>query len=96
MQGCQAGIVHELEGIFEHLFRFGRKARDEVGAERNVRPQPADFFAKSNRVFSRVPPLHALQDKVVAGLGGKMEMRREPFFFRNHAHEIGIGFDGVK
>ena len=55
------------------------KSRDQVGAERD--PGRSVRGAAERMASSpRVPPLHALQDHVVAGLQRQMQMRHQPFF----------------
>ena len=46
--------------VLEHRFGFGRKTRDEIGTEHDVRPQPAQSGAKTYGVGAKMAPLHAL------------------------------------
>jgi len=43
----------------------------EIGADCNVRPQPRDCAQKSIASAARVPPLHPLEDQVVADCSDK-------------------------
>ena len=68
MEGAQAAFIDDGNRIEEHRVRFGRKTRDEVGAEGDVGAKAADALCEADRVGAAVTPLHALQDHVVAGL----------------------------
>ena len=47
----QPACVDQIERTREHIVGFGRKAGDDVGAEDDVRPQPAHLIAEINRVL---------------------------------------------
>src|SRR5262249_3178063 len=61
-------LVKESEGTTEHALILGWKAGDNIGAEDNTRTQAAHLFTKGDRIAARMPPLHALEDKVIARL----------------------------
>ena len=52
----------------EHLFRLGRKAGDEIGAEHDIGPRRAQRGAEMDGVGARMAPLHALENQIVARL----------------------------
>ena len=79
----------------EHLLGLGREAGDQVGAEHDVRPQLPRRGAEADRVGARMPPLHALQDHVVAGLQREMQMRHQPLLLAERAHQLVVGLDGI-
>ncbi len=90
MQPCQAAFVHKTAGVFKHLVRLCREARDNVGPENNFRAEPARFRAESDGIFAQVPAFHAFQDQVVTCLKRQVQMGHEAFFVRNQTHEILI------
>ena len=63
VQEGQPAFVDEIERAREHLVGLGREAGDDVGAEHDVRAQPAHLVAKRDRIGARMPALHALQDR---------------------------------
>jgi hypothetical protein len=38
---------------------------------------------------------HALEDHVVAGLQGQVQIRRQALFLRQAAHQVGVDLGGV-
>ena len=78
MQMRQPAVVHEIERARKHRLGLGREAGDDIGAEHDVRPQPPQLSAERNGIGARMPPLHALEDHVVAGLQRQMQMRHQP------------------
>ena len=75
----EPGFRDEAERAREHRLVLGRKAGDEIGAERDARPQrPRPRAPTCERIGARVPALHALQDQIVAGLERQMQMRHQP------------------
>ena len=74
----QPAFVDQIERAGKHLLGLGRKARDDVAAERHIGPQPPHLIAERNRVGAQMPALHALEDHVVAGLQRQMQMRHQP------------------
>ena len=93
MQEGEAAFLDQILRAREHLFGLGRKAGDDVGAERDVRPQPPHLRAELNRIVARMPPLHPLQDQIVAGLQRQMQMRHQPLVVRDHVEQIAIDLD---
>ncbi len=90
MQEGQIALLHQIQGALKHFLSLGRKARDDIGAERDVRPQPPHLRAKLNRLAARMPPLHPLQNQVIAGLQGQMQMRHQAFVIRDDVEQIAI------
>ena len=66
MQEGEIALIDEFERALEHRFRLGRKACDNIGTERDIRPQPLDLCAEFNGVLARMPALHPLEDQIVA------------------------------
>ena len=60
MQERKTALVDQLQRADEHLLGLGRKSGDDIGAERDVGPQPAHLGAKLNGVVTGMPPLHPL------------------------------------
>ena len=46
-------------------------------------------------ICARMPPLHPLQNQVVAGLQRQMQMRHQAFIVADDVEQIAIGFDRV-
>ena len=42
-----------------------------------------------------MPPLHALQDHVVAGLQRQMQVRHKPVFGGQRLEQVVVGLDGI-
>ncbi len=87
--------VDDVERGVEHRFRLGRKADDEVGAKDDVGSRLPQRVAEADRVLSRMPALHALQDQIVAGLQREMKMRAKPCIFRKSLDEIFVDFNAI-
>src|SRR5690606_39325396 len=66
-----------------------RSAEDDVGAQR------AHLGAEANGIVAQMAALHALQDHVVAGLQGQVQMRHQPAFARDRFHQLPVGLDGI-
>ena len=64
----QPACIDEVERASEHLLRLGRETGDDVGAESNVGTKLPHVGAKSDGILARMPPLHALEDEIVARL----------------------------
>ena len=58
--------------------------------------EPAQPLAERNRIGARMPPLHPLEDEVVACLQRKMQMRHDPLFRGDEFDEAGIDLDAVE
>ena len=95
MQEGEAAFFDQILRARKHRFRLGRESRDEIGAECNVRPQPPDPRAEINRVAARVPPLHPLEDQVVAGLQRQMQVRHQPFLAGDRVEQVAVGLDRI-
>ena len=68
MELREPALIDEIERAGKHVFALGRETSDNVRAEGNIGPQPPCLLAERDCVTSRMPPLHALENKVVAGL----------------------------
>ena len=95
MQLRQPAFVDEIERAREHIVALGREAGDDVGAEGDVGPQPAHPVAERDGVSARMPPLHALEDEIVAGLQRQMQMRHQPRLVGQGIEQIAIGLDRI-
>ena len=95
MQEGEIAFPHQVLRAREHFLRLGREARDDVGAERDVRAQPPHLRAELDRIMARMPPLHPLQNQVVAGLQRQMQMRHQPLVVRDDIEQIEVGLDGI-
>ena len=95
MQEGQATLLDEIDRARKHVLGFGRKARDDVGAERDIRPQPPHLGAELDRILARMPALHPLQNEIITGLQRQMQMRHQPFIVRNDVEQIAVGLDGI-
>ena len=63
---CEIHFAHQSKRIFEILFCFARKADDEVGRERDIRPHPPDFFNEFHVIAPTMAAIHRRQDSVRA------------------------------
>ena len=95
MQEGETAFLDQILRARKHLFRLGRKARDDVGAECDVRPQPPHLRAERDGVIAQVPPFHPLQNHVVAGLQRQMQMRHQPRIVSDDVEQVAIGLDRV-
>ncbi len=69
MDKGEPAFRNEIEAAAKHVLGLGRKTGDQIGAERQLRAQRAGALcATVDRIGARMPPLHALQDQIVAGL----------------------------
>src|SRR5579863_480471 len=91
----QPAFFDEAQRALEHRFRLGRKADDEIRRKGRFRTAQADILAEADRVPSRMPAFHALQDHVVARLQRQMEMRHQPLLLGDGSNEIGVDLDRV-
>ncbi len=95
MQEGEIAFLDQLLRADEHILALGGKYRDDVGSECDVGPQPPHLRAKLNRIGSRMPPLHPLQNEIVAGLQRQMQMRHQPFVIRDDVEQIAIHLDRI-
>ena len=51
--------------------------------------------AERDRVGARMPPLHALEDEIVAGLQRQMQMRHQARLVGERVEQIGVGLDRI-
>ncbi len=95
MQEGEIAFPDQILRARKHFLRLGRKACDNVGAERDVRPQPPHLRAELDGMLSRMPALHALENEVVAGLQRQMQMRHQPFVIGDDIEQIAVGLDRI-
>ncbi len=96
MQVVERGFLDQRQRVGEHGPALGRESRDEVGAERDARPQAARAAAGGERVGAAVPARHALQHEVVAGLDREMEMRHEARLLAHQTPEIVVDLHRIE
>ncbi len=90
MEVGETAFGDEVERVAEHVLGLGRESGDEIGTEDDVGAQPARLRAEADGIAAHVAALHALQDEIVAGLQGKMQVRHEAGLGRNCVHEIAV------
>jgi hypothetical protein len=95
VQEGKIAFVDQIERTGEHLVRLSREARNDIGAERDIRPQAPHLRAEGNRLLPRMPPLHPLQDQIVAGLQRQMQMRHQARIVRDGIEQIRIRLDRI-
>ena len=95
MELSQPTFIDQIERAGEHGFGLGRESGDNVGAENDVGTQPARLLAERNCIATRVPPLHALENEIVAGLQRQMEVRHQPRLVGKRIKQIEVGFDRI-
>ena len=91
----QSAFLHQIERAREHILGLGGEAGDDVGAEHDIRPRGAHTGAEGNGVGARVPPLHALEDQVIAGLKRQMQMRHHTPLIGQCVEKIVVGLHRV-
>ena len=95
MDEAEPAFRDEIERAGEHRLILGREAGDEIGAEDDIGAQGADLGAEANGVVTAVAALHALEDEVVAGLKGEMQMRHQARLGRQQVSQGVVDLDGV-
>ena len=95
VQMGEPAFVDQVERARKHRLGLGRKARDDVGAEHHVRPQPPHLVAERDRVGAQVPPLHALEDEIVARLQRQMQVRHQPRVIGEGIEQVAVGLDRI-
>ena len=86
-----------LRLLLRHLFGFGRKAGDQVGADRRVGTRRLDPLDQSRpRRARRMAALHPLEDQIVAGLQRQMEMRHQPRLAGDQLEQGLVDLDAVE
>ena len=63
--------------------------------KRDIRPQPPHLRTEFDRVVSQMPPLHSLQDRMVAGLKRQVQMRHQPFVGGDDVEQVAVGLDRI-
>lgn len=92
----EPGLGDEGERLLEHRLVLGRKAGDQVGAEDDAgpgRPQPQ---AEPDHVGPQMPPLHPLEDQIIAGLHAQMDMRHEARLARQMGEELVVDLGRIE
>ena len=96
MCGDNITIVEQFQTVLRHFLSFGGKSGDEIGANRRIatcRPDPLD---RSDRVCATVAPLHPLENQVIAGLEGKMEVGKEPLLSSDEVEQGLVHLNSVE
>ena len=78
MRQRDVAFPHQGASLGMHCRRLGGEARDEVGAEHDVRTRLAQRRAAGDDVGAAVSALHALEHHVIARLQAQMQIRHEP------------------
>ncbi len=86
----------EIEAAAEHLLGLGRKPGDQIGAERHLRAQCPGTPGDGDRLGARMPPLHPLQDQIVAGLQRQVQMRHQPLLFGQQPPQLVVDLGRVE
>ena len=69
---------------------LGRKADDEIGGEREIRPRGAQPLDRAQIIRARMPAIHRAEDPVRARLHRQMELRRKLRQIAVHRDQIII------
>ena len=96
MRGDDVAIVDQRECIRGRRLALGREAGDQVGADRQAGPRCLEPFDRSNRIGPAMPPLHPLEDQVVAGLQREVEMWQQARLARDQLHQRIVNLDAVE
>ena len=75
MQKRNLKRAKKIGAASEHLARLGRKAGDDIRAERETRTRPPRPLRDTNKIIGEMPPLHSLEREVVARLRRQVKMR---------------------
>ena len=95
MQEGQPAVADKAHGAGEHGLRLGREAGDQVGPEDDVGAQLPHLRAEGSSVGAGVAPLHALEDHVVAGLQGEVQVRHQARLLGDSLDQVRVGFNLV-
>src|SRR5439155_1365351 len=96
MEEAEAAILHQAQTVLEHRFALGGKSGDQVGAEGNIGAKGARPPTEGDRIGPAVPPLHALQDQIVARLQREVEMGHQARLFGQELPERVIGLRRIE
>lgn len=77
VQEGEPRVLNEGQGVLEGRFALGGKAGDQIGAEGCLWTRTSHRRGQGQGVGARVPPLHALEDEVVARLQGEVQVGHE-------------------
>ena len=78
------------------LFRLGREAGDQVGADRDLGARRLEPLDHRHRLRAAVTPLHPLEHPVVAGLQRQVKMRLEAGFLGEQREQPVVDLDRVE
>ena len=95
VQPGQAALLDQPQRVLEHRLGLGGEAGDQVGAEDDVGAGGADLLAEADGVVAEVAALHSLEDQVVAGLEGEVQVRHQARLAGDRLHEQRVGLDRV-
>jgi len=89
-------IVDQRQRVREHAGILGRKAGDQVGADRDSGARGLEPFDEPHRVGAAVAPLHPPQHHVVARLERQVDMRHHARLLRQQREQRGVDAVGVE
>ena len=95
MQIGEPTLVHEPDRVLEHGFGLGRETGDHVGPEGDFGPGRLQAFAQGDGVVAQMAALHALEDHVVAGLQGEVQIGRDPGLAGNGFEQRFVDLDRI-
>ena len=68
MDKGEPALGDEVEAAAKIVLGLGREPGDQIGAERQFRPQRPGAAGDRDRLGAQMPPFHPLQNQIVAGL----------------------------
>ena len=89
-------FFHDLQTVCEHRVAFRWKTGNDIRADGNVRSRRFQPLHKIDRLCPAVPPLHPLQDHVVARLQRQMDMRHHAVMLRDQIEQAVVHLDPVE
>src|SRR5215471_17730959 len=95
MELRKTAFVNQIERTGKHFFALGWKPGDNVGAKSDVRTQPPNLMAESDRIAARMTALHALENDIVARLQRQVKMRHQPRLACESIQQVDVGLDRV-
>ena len=95
MQPCQPALVDQVQRPLEHIFRFCRKAGDQISTKCDVGACRSDTVTYRDSFIAAMPALHTLQDHVVTRLQRQVKMRHQPWFVVNQPQQVRVHFDAI-
>ena len=88
-------VLHQIEAVDKHRVGLGRKPCDNVGTDGDFGSLGLHPLDKFDRKFATVPPLHPLQDHIIACLQRQMYVRHQARFAGNQVEKPVVDFDTV-